>query len=89
MSHLDLKMDGLVYTLDGTKKRAVLHSPFNSTRSKALGAYFHSSGFSATYINFNVLEIYIPTPSRMTVRVADVISCCGTSPTGIADFRHD
>lgn len=81
-------MDGLVYILNGTKKRAVLHSPFNPTRSEALGTYLHPSGFSATNINFNFLKVHIPTPSCMAVRVAYIVSCCGTSPTGIADFSH-
>jgi len=81
-------MDGLVYILNGNKKRAVLNSPFNSTRSEAFSAYFHLSGFTAADIYFDILKINVPAPLAMTVRVAYIVTRRGTSPAGIADFSH-
>lgn len=78
-----------MYILDNIKKRAVLNSPFNSTRSETLSAYFHTSGFAAADVNLDILKVNIPTPSAMAVRVTYVITGSRSSTAGITDFRHN
>ena len=69
-------------------KKGRLRDPGNLCGTKALCAYFHPSGFAAADIHLDAPQIDEPTPSGVSVRVADRITCAWSSAAVITKFGH-
>ncbi len=70
------------------KKRAALHSPINFAGTKTFGADSHFSGFATAYIDLDALQVDEPSPPRMPIRVAYIVSSCRAASAAFTYLRH-
>lgn len=72
----------------GNKKGPFLNGPLDFTGTEAFRADVELARFSAAYVDFDTLDIDIPTASRVAVRVADVIASHRSAAATITEFGH-
>lgn len=68
------------------KKRAALNGPLYFSGTEALRADTKFTSLSTAYVYPYALKIYEPAASRMTVGVADGVSCYRPAAAAITEF---
>ena len=67
----------------------MLNGPLHSTGTETFGADTQLLRFAESHVNLHALEIDEPTPSRMAIRVTDVVARGRSSPATLTYLRHD
>jgi hypothetical protein len=66
----------------------VLNGPLHSTGTETFGADTQLLRFAESHVNLHALEIDEPTPSRMAIRVTDVVARGRSSPATLTYLCH-